>query len=208
MDKQRDQPDHRVSRKTIAVAILAIWVAALGLLYVRTTNRTPEQALAEAGMRVAPATYYYILEQDGKQVGAASSALDTTNSRIVATDFVRGEIPVGDDVLRLEARSEARFTRGLRLRDFVVRAAGDLTPFMLRGVIQEGEDKMLRVTLESQGEEPITLEHVASLPVFIPTVSPLPLMLRADPQTGDSVRISLFDPVSRKLQDVTMRIET
>lgn len=197
-----------MSRKTIAVAILAIWVAALGLLYVRTTNRTPEQALAEAGMRVSPATYYYILEQDGRQVGAASSALDTTNSRIVATDFVRGEIPVGDDVLRMEARSEARFTRGLRLRDFVIRAAGDLTPFMLRGVIQEGEDKMLRVTLEAQGEAPITLEHVASLPVFIPTVSPLPLMLRADPQTGDSIRISLFDPVSRKLQDVTMRIET
>jgi hypothetical protein len=197
-----------VSRKTIAIAIIAIWVAALALLYNRTTNRTPEQALAEAGMRVAPATYYYIVEQGGKQVGAASSALDTTNSRIVATDFVRGEIPVGNEVLRMEARSEARFTRGLRLRDFVVRAVGDLTPFMLRGVMQEGEEKTLRVTIEAQGEEPITLESVASLPIFIPTVSALPLMLRANPQTGDSVRISLFDPVSRKLRDVTMRIDS
>lgn len=197
-----------MSRKTIAVAILATWVAALALLYNRTTNRTPEQALTEAGMRVSPATYYYILEQGGKQVGAASSALDTTNSRIVSTDFVRGEIPVGNEVLRMEARSEARFTRGLRMRDFVIRAVGDLTPFLLRGVIQEGEDKTLRVTVENEGEEPVTLENVASLPVFIPTVSPLPLMLRGAPRRGDSVRISMFDPMTRKLRDVTMRVET
>ena len=77
--------------------------------------------------------------------------IDTTNSRVVATDFVRGEITVGGDVLALEARSEARFTRGLRLRDFVIRADGDITPFMMRGAIQEGEDKTLRTTLKARG---------------------------------------------------------
>jgi hypothetical protein len=197
-----------VTRRVIAVVVIAAWIAGLALLYNRTTNRTPEQALAEAGMRVSPNTYYYIVEQGGNQVGAASSALDTTNSRIVATDFVRGEIPVGDDVLRMEARSEARFTRGLRLRDFVVRAVGDLTPFMIRGVIQEGEDKTLRVTVENQGEEQITLEHAISLPAFIPTVAPVPLMLRGTPEIGDSIRVALFDPVTRNVKEVTMRIES
>ena len=196
-----------MSRRVIAIVIIAFWAMGLALLYNRNNNRTPEQALAEAGMRVSPATYYYILQQDGKQVGAASSALDTTNSRIVATDFVRGEIPVGDDVLRMEARSEARFTRGLRLRDFVIRAVGDLTPFMLRGVIQEGEDKTLRVTVENQGEDQLTLEHAVSLPVFIPTVAPVPLLLRGKPRIGDSVRVALFDPVSRNVREVTLRVE-
>lgn len=196
-----------MTRRVIAVVVIAAWVFGLALLYNRTTNRTPEQELAEAGMRVSPATYYYVLEQNGNQVGAASSALDTTNSRIVATDFVRGEIPVGDDVLRMEARSEARFTRGLRLRDFVVRATGDLTPFMLRGVIQEGEDKTLRVTVESAGVDPITLQHAINLPVFIPTVAPVPLLLRGNPAPGDSMRLALFDPITRNVKEVTMRVE-
>jgi hypothetical protein len=196
-----------VTRRVIAIAIIAVWAMGLALLYNRNNNRTPEQALAEAGMRVSPATYYYILQQDGQQVGAASSALDTTNSRIVATDFVRGEIPVGNDVLRMEARSEARFTRGLRLRDFVIRATGDLTPFMLRGVMQEGEDKTLRVAVENPGADPITLEHAVSLPVFIPTVSPVPLMLRGKPKIGDSVRVAMFDPLSRNVREVTLRVE-
>ncbi len=196
-----------MTRRVIAVAVIAAWAAGLALLYNRTTNRTPEQELVEAGMRVSPNTYYYILEQGGRQVGAASSALDTTNSRIVATDFVRGEIPVGDDVLRMEARAEARYTRGLRLRDFVVRAIGDLTPFMLRGVIQEGEDKTLRVTVETQGEDAITLEHAINAPAFTPTVSPVPLLLRGNPKIGDSIRVALFDPMTRKLREVTMTVE-
>lgn len=194
-------------RRTIAIAILAVWVAGLGLLYQRTTNRSPEQALVEAGMRVSPATYYYILEQGGKQVGAASSSLDTTNTRIVASDFVRGEIPVGNDVLRMEARSEARFTRGLRLRDFVIRAVGDLTPFVLRGAVQEGEEKMLRITLENQGERPITQEAVLTLPAFVPTVSPVPLLLGGNPKVGDTARVAIFDPMTRGVRDVTIRIE-
>ena len=207
MDQQRDESDDRVSRRTIAVLIIIVWAAGIGLLYQRTTSQTPEQALAEVGMRVSPATYYYLLEQGGKQVGAASSSLDTTDTRIVATDFVRGEIPVGDDVLRMEARSEARFTRGMRLRDFVIRAVGDLTPFLLRGAIQEGEDKTLRITLENQGEKPITQEAVVTVPVFTPTVSPLLLMLGRNPELGDTARVALFDPMSRSVREVTLRVE-
>ena len=196
-----------MNRRTVAVAILAVWVAGLVYLYFRTTNRTPGEALAEAGLHVSPATYYYTLEQGGKQVGAASSAIDTTSSRVVATDFVRGEIPVGGEVLRLEARSEARYTRGLRLRDFVIRADGDLTPFMLRGAIQEGEDKTLRFTLENRGEKPITTEAVVSSPAFTPTMAPLPLMLGRNPKVGDTVRIALYDPMSRTVKETTMRIQ-
>src|SRR5687768_7232633 len=78
LDQQRDRPDGGVTRRVIAIVIIAVWGMGLALLYNRNNNRTPEQALAEAGMRVSPATYYYILEQGGQQVGAASSALDTT----------------------------------------------------------------------------------------------------------------------------------
>jgi hypothetical protein len=196
-----------VKRTSIAIVIIAIWIAGLALLYRRNSTTTPEQTLAEVGMRVSPATYYYTLLQGDRQVGAASSSIDTSKTRVIATELVRGEIPVGKEVLKLEARSQARFTRGMRLRDFIVQAVGDLTPFALRGVMQEGEEKTLRVTYEAKGERALTTEAVALKPVFVPSMSALPLMLTRGPKIGDTTRVSIYDPVSRKLHEVTMRIE-
>jgi hypothetical protein len=196
-----------VSRKTIGVVVLLVWVAGLAFLYNRTTHQTLDQRLTEVGMRVSPETFYYSLMQGDTQVGAASSSVDTSNKLVIASDLVRGRFPSGRDTLRIEARSEARFTRGMRLRDFLIRASGDLTPFQIRGVIQEGEEKTLRITTEPRGERAITQEAVVAAPVFVPTVAPLPLLLTRAPKIGDSVNISLFDPMSRSLKNVTLRIE-
>jgi hypothetical protein len=196
-----------VKRNTIAITIIAIWIVGLALLYRRNTTSTPEQALAEVGMRISPATYYYTLMQGDKQVGAASSSIDTSKTRVIVSDFVRGEIPVGPDVLKMEARSQARFTRGMRLRDFIVQATGDMTPFVIRGVMQEGEEKTLRVTAENKGERAITTEAIALKPVFLPSMAGLPLMLTRNPKIGDTTRVSIYDPVARKLHEVTMRVE-
>ncbi|HEU4879448.1 MAG TPA: hypothetical protein VFT21_08345 [Gemmatimonadaceae bacterium] len=196
-----------MSRKTIGLIVILVWVAGLGLLYQRSAHRTLEQQLTEVGMRVSPETFYYSLEQNGHPVGVASSAVDTSKTRVIAADLVRGRFPVGPDTLRIEARSEARFTRGMRLRDFILRADGDITPFLMRGVMQEGEEKTMRLTTETKGEKPITQEAIAEAPVFVPTIAPLPLMLRRTPKIGDSVRVSMFDPMSRTLKSTTMRIQ-
>ena len=196
-----------MSRKTIGVVILVLWVGALAFLYNRTTHQTLDQRLTEVGMRVSPETFYYSLMQGDTQVGAASSSVDTSKTKVIVADMVRGRFPAGKDTLRLEARSEARFTRGMRLHDFVIRATGDLTPFQIRGVMQEGEGKTLRITTEQQGERAITQEAIADAPVFLPTVAPLPLLLTRAPEIGDSVNVSLFDPMSRSLKNVTLHIE-
>lgn len=196
-----------MNRKAIGILVILVWVAGLGFLYNRTTHRTLAERLTEVGMRISPETFYYTLEQNGSQVGVASSSVDTSKTKVIAGDLVRGRFPVGNDTLRVEARSEARFTRGMRLSDFVIRADGDLSPFTLRGVMQEGEDKTLRVTTEAKDARPITQESIAEAPVFLPTASPLPLMLTREPKIGDSVKIAMFDPMSRDLKNVTLRIE-
>ena len=194
-------------RRTIGILVIVVWVAGLGFLYNRTTHRTLEQRLTEVGMRVLPETFYYTLNQGGTQVGVASSAIDTSKTRLISSDLVRGRFPVGNDTLRIEARSEARFTRGMRLRNFTIRANGDLAPFLLRGVMQEGEEKTLRVTTELKDARPISQESIADAPVFIPTMAPLPLLLTKEPKPGDTVRVAMFDPISRGLKSVTLRIE-
>jgi hypothetical protein len=196
-----------VRRKSIGLLVILVWVAGLGFLYNRTSHRTLEQQLTEVGMRVSPETFYYTLSQGSSQIGVATSAIDTSKTRIISSDMVRGRFVAGNDTLRIEARSEARFTRGMRLRDFLIAAVGDIAPFQLRGVMQEGEEKTLRITTEQKGARPITEEVIASAPVFIPTMAPLPLLLSRDPKAGDTARVAMFDPVSRALKDVTLRIE-
>ncbi len=197
-----------MSRKTIGFLILLVWAAGLFFLSRRGGNQTTEQQLAEVGLRVSPATYYYTLRQGDTTVGVAYSAIDTSNTRVIATDLVRGKFPAAKDTLRLEARSEARFTRGMRLRDFTLQADGDLSPFSLRGVMQEGEEKILRVTTQTKGTKPITVESLAEGPVFLATSTPLALMLRRQPKIGDSVKVAIYDPVSRRLSNVTVQIQS
>jgi len=196
-----------MNRRVIGIAVVALWVVGLLFLYKRTGTHSPQQSLVEAGMRVSPEVYYYTVERSGAQVGVASSSVDTTKQRIVAVDFLRGAFPVGKKVVKLEVRSEARLTRGMRLRDFVVQAVGELTPFTLRGVMQEGEDKTLRVTTLDGRRKPITQESVQQQPVFVPSVAPILLMLKGEPKIGDSIAVAVFDPMSREVKSVTLRIQ-
>jgi hypothetical protein len=196
-----------VSRKVVAIAVILVWLTGLAFIYRRQSNRTPDQMLAEVGLRVSPEAFYYTLSQGDRIVGVAASSIDTSKTRVIFTDLVRGRFPQGGDTLKIEVRSEARYSRGMRLRDFVLRAGGDLAAFTIRGVMQEGEEKTLSLTTEADGEKPITQESVADRPLFTATAAPLPLMLGRDPKIGDSVSVALFDPMSRAIHDVTMRVE-
>ena len=196
-----------MSRKVVAIIVILIWVTGLAFIYRRQSNRTPDQMLAEVGLRVSPEALYYTLQQNGQVVGVGASAVDTSKTRVIFTDLVRGKFPQGNDTLRFEARSEARYTRGMRLRDFLLRTAGDMAAFTVRGVMQEGEEKTLSLTTEAEGEKPVTVESIAARPLFTLSAIPLPLMLSREPKVGDSVGVALFDPASRTIRNVTRRVE-
>ncbi|HEY3257720.1 MAG TPA: hypothetical protein VGJ64_02610, partial [Gemmatimonadaceae bacterium] len=193
-----------MSRRTIGLVILGLWVAGLALLYRRSTSQSPGQLLVEAGMRVSPATYYYSVEQGGAQIGAASSAIDTTTAQLTATDFLRAAVPAGRDTLRIQARSEAHFTRALALRDFILKVEG-VTPVLLRGVIQ-GEDKArtLQITTEMPKRHATTQEYDVARLMFVPSVAPLPVMLDKSRKVGSTLPLGIFDPMSRAIRNVNL----
>ena len=196
-----------MSRRVIGLVVVAFWAVGLLFLYKRNGTHSPQQLLVEAGMRVSPEVYYYTVQRSGAQIGVASSSVDTTKQRIVSVDFLRGAFPVGNKTVKLEARTEARFTRGMRLRDFIVQAVGDLTPFTLRGVMQEGEDKTLRMTMLDGRRKPLTNESLQEKPVFVSSVAPILLMLKGEPKIGDSISVAVFDPMAREVRPVTLKIE-
>jgi hypothetical protein len=196
-----------MSRRTVGLGILAIWLVGLALLYRRSTFRSPQQAFAEAGMRVSPATYYYRLDQEATQIGSASSAIDTTTTQLIATDFVHAAVRAGRDTFRIQARSQARFTRALSLTDFILKAEGDLSPFLLRGVMQgEGNARKLQLITETPKRRPAGVEYDIDGLVFTPTVAAIPLMLRDPSRRNDPLSIEIFDPMARSVRKVNLKI--
>lgn len=197
-----------MTRRSIALLIIGLWVAGMGLLYRRSTLRSPEQALAEAGMLVSPATYYYRVDQGGAQIGAASSAIDTSSALLVATDFIRAAVPAQRDTFRFVARAESRYSRALAFRDFIMKVEGDVPAFLLRGVLQgEGNKRTLQLTTETPNKHATTQEYDVSALMFMPSVAPLPLMLGKTQKTGSKMAVGIFDPLSRTVKKVDLKVE-
>src|SRR6476660_3286854 len=97
--------------------IVALWIGGLMMMGRRNANTSEAQLLAEVALRLQPATFYYIVERDGQQIGAASSALDTTATTLVAEEYFVGDYPApgGQPIERTSARWQTRLTRGFRL---------------------------------------------------------------------------------------------
>src|SRR3989442_13265394 len=75
-----------MTRRTWAVAILGAWAASLGWLVKREFFSPTGTRLAEAALSVPPGAVYYRLDVRGRQVGFASSPIDTqatSNGRAV-----------------------------------------------------------------------------------------------------------------------------
>ena len=78
-------------RRSVAVAILVAWVAGLGFLARRDLFVGETQRLAEAAMRLNPGATYFQVEQNGRQIGFASTTLDTTTTQTFIVTYYNPE---------------------------------------------------------------------------------------------------------------------
>ncbi|MCR4341205.1 MAG: hypothetical protein NUW01_15115, partial [Gemmatimonadaceae bacterium] len=193
-----------MSRRGIAVAVLGVWVVAVALLVSRRINRDPVEVLAIAALRIQPRSLYYMIEHEGAVVGAASSEIDTLPTRIIATDYLEGVLPVADSTVELRLRARSTFTRALSFQEIriLVEPVGDSITVVIRRV----SDESLQVTGDRRGTALGTQEIAARDPVFMPQWAALPLMLVEDPRAGASRTVRILDPRTRIAREIAVRI--
>src|SRR5205809_7722507 len=97
-----------------AIAIVAIWVGGLGMLVRREYFRPNIDRLAEAALRVTPGAVFYAVLQGDRQVGFASSTIDTSTAAIEQRDYLVADLPVGGTVHRATARPNVTLPPPLR----------------------------------------------------------------------------------------------
>ena len=191
-------------RGWIAAGILALWVGGLGVLVHRQLFRPPIERLAEAGMRVTPGAQYYAVLQRGRQIGFASSTVDTTEGGITVVDYLVADLPIAGKIHRASARSSTQLSRALRVNSFTLDVDADLAPIRASGRVKN--DTMLLVVGGVRGM-PVDTQRIAlNGPVLLPTLVPLAVALGEQPKVGDSYTLPVFDPIAMAPRDVKISV--
>jgi len=176
----------------------------MAMMVRRGANPTHAQQLAEVALRVQPATFYYTVERDGKQIGAASSALDTTAHTLVSEEYYVGDYPAGSGVERTSARWQTRLTRGFRLADLTIDIARRTHPFSINAAVEEDTSLFIAGTKTTGGHPPARYTFIP--PLFTPSLATVAFMLAGPPKIGRTQTMSVFDPTTRLVIRPELRI--
>jgi transglutaminase-like putative cysteine protease len=191
-------------RAVIATGVLALWIAGLGMLVHRELFRPAVERLTEAGLRVTPGAQYYAVLQGGRQIGFASSTIDTTNGGISVVDYLVADLPIGGKLHRASARSSALLSRALRVNSFTLDVDADLAPIRASGRV--ANDTMVLVVGGVRGA-PVDTQRIAlDGPVVLPTLMPLAVVLGEQPKVGQSYVLPVFDPIAMAPREMKVSV--
>lgn len=190
--------------------IVILWLAGMVMMLRRNANRSEAQQLAEVALRLQPATFYYIIERDGRQIGAASSAVDTTTKALVSEEYFVGDFaaPGGKSVERTSARWQTRLTRAFRLTNVTIDVARQTRPFSIRATVEEDSILLIAEARKAGGRPPV--RHTFTPPLFTPSLAPVAFMLGGPDDIGRKQIMSVYDPATRTIirPELTIRAES
>jgi transglutaminase-like putative cysteine protease len=193
-------------RALVATGVLALWIAGLGMLVQREMFRPKTERLAEAGLRVTPGASFYAVLQRGRQIGFASSTIDTANGAITVQDYLVADLPIAGKLHRASARTSIHLTRALKLTSFLLDVDADLAPIKASGTVLG--DTLLLLAVRGVAGQPTDTQRVRlNGPVLLPTLVPLAVALGEHPHAGGGYTVPIFDPASMTPRDVRVSVD-
>lgn len=196
-------PQRARRRAIAAVTILVAWAVGVGLLVRREFFRESAAILAEAALRLGPSTSFYLVEQNGRQIGYASTTIDTSSTQFEVTDFFTADLPVAGQEFRASARSVITLSRALALKTFDVSVENAVAPMSVTG--RADGDSAVFFVLSVPGQPADSQRLAVRGPILLPTMIPAVAMLVRDPEVGKTVTIASFDPATMAAKDLTLR---
>lgn len=192
-----------------AIVVLVLWSAGLVALIRQQYFQPNVERLAEAALRVTPGAVFYAVLQGDRQIGFASSTIDTVTGGITSTDYLVADVAAGGTVHRLQARTTVEVSRTLRVRRFEVDVQSDSAPFHAGGRVDG--DSVVIYAVSTDGRAPTDSQRVQiGGPVLLPTLVPLAVALGEQPTVGKSYVLPVFDPGTMAPKDarISVRAET
>jgi transglutaminase-like putative cysteine protease len=188
-------------RGVVAFAILVAWLGGLGVLVRREFFRPQLDRLAEAALRVQPNATFYAVMQGDRQVGFASSTVDTATMEIEQRDYLVADMLVDGAIRRTEVRTNVITTRMLRLKSFAMEYEANGAPVKVTALVDS--DTMLTLAVSrGAGARPDTQRVPLAGPMLVPTLVPLAVALDERPHVGKSITFPVFDQATLRPRNV------
>lgn len=195
-------------RAAVAVGVIALWLAGLATLARREVFGGEAARLADAARFVAPGAQYYQVWKGEKQIGFASSTIDTAATTFTVADVLIAYMPAGHtpgSTRRVAARSTAVLTRTLRLANFSYELRGSGIASRLATGTVLGDTLLSLVTThagERGGAKLLPLDD----PILVPGMLPMIITLGEEPSPGISRTAMVFNPLTNSLDSVTVHV--
>ncbi len=192
-----------MSRRTVGIGILAVWLGALGWLVRQEYWPARSAVIAEAALSLPPGATFYILSLGGAQIGYASSTVDTLPDGLRLRDVMTLEVPALGTMHRTDATTEAMLSRQLALRSFIATVHGDIGQFVAKGEVSG--DTLLAVDLESGG----STQHLRvplKRAIVVPGLLPIRLTFGNQLRVGNRFNFRMFDPMLLEERDIDVRV--
>lgn len=191
-------------RKGIAALVLIAWVAGAALLAKRELFVGEAQRLTEAALRLSPGATFFAVEQNGVQIGFASTTLDTTSTGIDVVDYFVADVPAGGATTRASARSVVKLSRGLALRSFDVSVDAPGAKIIAGG--RTDGDSGVVFALSTNGVQADSQRIDVRGPILLPQLVPLMIALGDVPKVGKAFTLPTFDPTTMAERPMRLRI--
>ena len=194
-----------MSRRALTAAgILALWLLGLAALARRELSGGQTARLTRAALFVSPGAEYYTVSDGARQIGFASSTIDTVPTAIRITDVVLADLRHDGVSRRVSARSLVVLSRALRLRTFRYELGAGFAPYRAAGSVSG--DTLLTLVVDS-GRAPAVRRRIRIPgPLYLPTMVPMVIALGERPSVGSTHRFVVFDPLDDSLSHVVVRV--
>ena len=185
-------------------AVVVAWLAGLALLVRREYFRPQLEQLAEAATHVQPGAVFYGVMQGDRQIGFASSTLDTAEQSITLDDYLVADLPIGGKARRATARTSVTLTRALHMSTFELSLQAEGAPVHTTGMVSGDSIRVLAI--QTGTEKPDTQRIALSGPILLPTIVPLAVGLGERPKVGKHLILPVFDPSSMAPKNVSVDV--
>ena len=192
-----------MSRKVLAVTIVAIWIAMLGWQARREYFQPELTRLAEAALALAPGVSFYTLRLGERNVGQATSRLDTIPEGFELEDVMVLDLPALGQTGSAVVRSLVRLSPALIMESFSFSLDSEVGTFRAEGTL--GADSTLHVTIDAGGSEQEISYRMAEPPIFSAAL-PIRIAMAGELVVGNTLRLPVFDPSTLATRAVEVHV--
>lgn len=191
-----------MNRRWVAGIILVVWGGALGWLGVRQLDRRGAPVVDDT-RTISPSAAFYTVSLDARQLGFASTTVDTVPEGLIIDDRLVLELPTGDTVTRTDVRTLANLTNAMRLEHFQVAVGAPEGRFSMDATVEA--DTAVQLTIATD-----LAEYNDRLPLSGPVVLPnhIPVLLSSTGQlaSGTELTVATLDPLTLARDSVRVAV--